>query len=601
MSFRVVRDSKFRHVFGQATRKEQCYDNIRITKNSWDSNFCAVNPKFLAIVTEAAGGGAFLVLTLKQTGKIDPNAPLVAGHKGAVLDIQWSPFDDNIIASASDDAIVRVWCIPDGGLTSTLTEPAAELVGHQRRVGMISWHPSAQNILLSAGSDNRIIIWDVGTAEAVTVIDMPDLAFHCSWNWDGSRIATTCKDRHVRIYDARTGKCEAEGEGHEGRKPQRVAYLKNDLILTTGFSRMSERQYALRTASNLSEPIVLEVIDTSNGVLFPFYDPDVNLLYLSAKGDSNIRYFEITQKAPHIHYINTYQSSEPQRGLCWMPKRGCDALSCEIARFYKLHTKGLCEVISFMVPRKSDLFQNDIYPDTQAAVPALTAEEWISGKTKPPILMSLREGYESKGLMETGVGKGLATGLRAKRALPATGTTSTGSSTTPTPNVAARAGNNGDSQHHADLNSRVAMARENILASRSASGETTNGRERLASLNSVEIRDSEFAHPNNNDKLHSLESNHSTTVAPSSYNCSGSGNNNNNHQYNQNKRQLSNISAGTAEENLESINQVKHANEELASKVKELSDELHKMKAIVLKHEVRIRDLERQNNFPGEA
>lgn len=67
MSFRgVVRQSKYRHVFGQALRKDLCYDNIRITKSSWDSTFCTVNPKYIAIVTEAAGGGAFLVLPLEK-------------------------------------------------------------------------------------------------------------------------------------------------------------------------------------------------------------------------------------------------------------------------------------------------------------------------------------------------------------------------------------------------------------------------------------------------------------------------------------------------------------------------------------------------------
>jgi len=521
MSRTIVRNSKFRHVFGQGLRKEQCYDNIRITKNSWDSNFCAVNPKFLAIVTEAAGGGAFLVLTLKQTGKIDPNAPLVAGHKGAVLDIQWCPFDDNIIASASDDAIIRVWAIPDGGLVRTLTEPAAELVGHQRRVGMILWHPSAQNILLSSGSDNRIIIWDVGTAEAVTEIEHPDLAFHCAWSWDGSRIATTCKDRKIRVYDARTGDCEAEGEGHEGAKPQRIIYLKNDLILTTGFSRMSERQYALRSESNLSETIVLEVLDTSNGVMFPFYDPDVNLLYLCAKGDSNMRYFEITEEPPFIHYINTYQSTEPQRGMGWMPKRGCDVLSCEIARFYKLHTKGLCEVLTFTVPRKSDLFQDDIYPDTQADVPALTAEEWISGETKPPVLISLREGYQTK-RMEGG--KGLATGLKKK------------------------AGGTGLGK---GLDSRAKpSARAGAESSYSASN---NGKSGASRSRAYETNDETDARPQ-------------VTVA-----------------------QLD-------PKTLEELKRAQKSNEDLVARVTELSNELHKMKAIVLKHEVRIRDLEKINS-----
>ncbi len=70
------------------------------------------------------------------------------------------------------------------------------------------------------------------------------------------------------------------------------------------------------------------------------------------KGDSNIRYFEVTDEPPFVHYISTYQSSEPQRGIGFMPKRGCDVLNCEIARLFKLHSRGFCEVISFTVPRK---------------------------------------------------------------------------------------------------------------------------------------------------------------------------------------------------------------------------------------------------------
>lgn len=527
MSFRVVRESKFRHVFGQALRKEQCYDSIRITKNSWDSNFCAVNPKFLAIVTEAAGGGAFLVIPLKQTGKIDPNAPLIAGHKGAVLDIQWCPFDDNIIASASDDAIVRVWRIPDAGLTETLTDPSAELIGHQRRVGMVLWHPSAENILLSSGSDNRIIIWDVGTAETITIIDHPDLAFHCAWNWDGSRLATTCKDKKIRIYDARTGVCESEGDGHEGAKPQRIVYLKNDLILTTGFSRMSERQYALRSESNISETIVLEVLDTSNGVLFPFYDPDVNLLYLCAKGDSNLRYFEITEEPPYIHYINTYQSPEPQRGMGWMPKRGCDVLSCEIARFYKLHTKGLCEAITFTVPRKSDLFQDDIYPDTQADIPAMTAEEWIAGETKPPVLFSLREGYQTK-IGQASGGKGL---IKKK-----------------------------SSDDTYSLSQKAAALERSVA-------ERLSARAKNGSLESTSKASSGAT---------SISRDMGPPANPSPVNSTIS----------------SSATAPIAPEALEELKLTRKTNEELIAKVKELGDELHKMKAIVLKHEVRIRDLE---------
>lgn len=64
---KVVRSSKFRHVFGTAARKENCYDGLRITKSNWEgSTYCAVNPKYVAIIVESAGGGAFLVESLSK-------------------------------------------------------------------------------------------------------------------------------------------------------------------------------------------------------------------------------------------------------------------------------------------------------------------------------------------------------------------------------------------------------------------------------------------------------------------------------------------------------------------------------------------------------
>lgn len=394
MSFRVVRQSKFRHVFGQALKRDQCYDNIRITKSSWDSPFCSVNPKYIAIITEAAGGGAFLVLPLDKVGRIERDVPLVAGHRAAVLDIAWCPHNDDVIASGSEDCTVKVWQIPEGGLKVNLEECVVDLVAHQRRVGVVVWHPSAQNILLTGGSDNKLFIWNVGTGEALIEIDaLPDIPLSASWNLDGSRIVTSCKDKKIRVIDPRTGDVLCESWAHEGSKPVQVQYMKDGKIFTTGFSRMSERQFALWDEN--MKNIVIQEIDSSNGVIFPFYDPDTNIIFLCGKGDSIIRYFEITPDAPYVHYLNSFQSSDPQRGMGFMPKRGVNVNMCEIARFFKLHTKGLCEVVPMTVPRKSELFQDDLYPDTASDVPALSADDWIEGKNAVPILVSMQEGYVS--------------------------------------------------------------------------------------------------------------------------------------------------------------------------------------------------------------
>lgn len=400
MSMRqVVRSSKFRHVFGQGMKADQCYDDIRVSRATWDGNFSCVNTEFLAIIVEASGGGAFMVLPLSKCGRVDKATPLVCGHTAVVLDIEWCPHNDHIIASGAEDCNVMIWEIPEGGLTRPLTEPLVTLEGHTKRVGIVSWHPTASNILLSAGGDNAIIIWNVSTGEKALVLDSlhPDAIYSVAWNRDGSRLLTSCKDKKLRVIEPRSQRVELEKEKpHDGTRPVRAIFTSDGKIFTTGFGKMTERQVALWDPESMGSPMHLEELDVSSGVLIPFYDPDTGIVYLCGKGDSTIRYFEVTDEAPYIHYLSAFSSKETQRGFCWMPKTGLDVKKCEIARFYKLHDRK-CEPIVMTVPRKSDVFQEDLYPDTVGPEPALDADQWLSGQDADPIKVSLRESAGREG------------------------------------------------------------------------------------------------------------------------------------------------------------------------------------------------------------
>lgn len=395
------RSSKFRHVFGKAATKESCYDGVPITRSVQDNNFCAVNPRFLAVITECAGGGAFLVLSVHHTGKVDPHHPRVSGHRGNVLDVKWNPFNDYCIASCSEDATVKVWEIPPHGVLKTLTVPWKELQGHSRRVGLIEWHPTANNILFSTAYDYKVMIWNLDCPEQViknpvrTISHHTDVVLSMSFNTDGSLFATTCKDRIVRLMEPRSGNLlqEANCKTHKASKVMFLGNMK--MLFTSGTSRWNHRQMALWDQDDLSVPLLEENLDGSSGVLFPFYDPDTHMLYLAGKGDGNIRYYEISSEKPYVHYLTEYRSHLPQKGMGVMPKRGLDVSSCEVFRFYKLVTiKSLIEPLSMIVPRRSESYQEDIYPMTAGNKPALSADEWLSGIDKGPVLMSLKPGSQ---------------------------------------------------------------------------------------------------------------------------------------------------------------------------------------------------------------
>lgn len=395
MPRRFVRESKFRHVFGEPFKKHDCYENIDISKNTWDGGrYCAVNSKFLAVVLEGYGGGCFILLNLSSVGRIEANSPKFSGHTGKVLDIQFNPFNAHVIASAGEDSRIKVWTIPENGLTSDITKATVDLVGHRKKVGIIKWHPTANNILASAGFDFDVIIWDVERGSPVTVISGHQDVINClSWNGNGSLLATTCKDKFTRIIDPRKSEVLNVFSAHSGSKPSRVHFIDENRLLTVGCSKDSSREISLWNKSDLSEPIIKHELDQGSGNMLVEYDDVLNIVYVAAKGDCNIRYYEISRESPYIHFLSQYSSTTPQRGFGVLPKRAVNVNKCEIFRLYKLCANGLCEPISMVVPRKSDCYQPDIYPSVAGDTAALTADQWFKNENADPILISLQDGF----------------------------------------------------------------------------------------------------------------------------------------------------------------------------------------------------------------
>jgi len=141
----------------------------------------------------------------------------------------------------------------------------------------------------------------------------------------------------------------------------------------------------------MDAPLHITDLDQSAGVVIPFYDPDNSILYLAGKGDASIRYFELTSEKPYLHALSEFRDTKSQQGVAWIPKRALDTSKCEIALCLRLMKEAVIP-ISFQVPRKSDLFQKDLFPDTYAGEPSLEAADWFKGENKDPKLRSMKPG-----------------------------------------------------------------------------------------------------------------------------------------------------------------------------------------------------------------
>ncbi|KAL9591849.1 MAG: hypothetical protein Q9179_007312 [Wetmoreana sp. 5 TL-2023] len=403
MSGRFVRSSKYRHVFGRPTRKEQSYDNIRISKNAWDTNLVKANPQYLAVNWEASGGGAFAVIPLNEKGRLPEQLPLFRGHKAVVLDTDWSPFDDSLIASGSDDGKAFIWRVPQGFTLRTEegedvkdVAPIQQLTGHSRKVGHVLFNPAASNVLATSSGDYTVKIWDVEAGSPRLTLKHTDIVQSLSWSANGSLIVTTSRDKKLRIWDVRQEAPAHVSPGHPGAKNSRVTWMgEHDRVATTGFSKMSDRQLGLWDIRDPTEPVGgFQILDSISGVCMPFWDDGTQCLYLAGKGDGNIRYFEYEHGK--FEYLSEYKSADPQRGVAFLPKRGVNTHENEVTRAFKTVNDSYIEPISFIVPRRAEVFQGDIYPPVIGTKPAMSAAEWFDGAEGLPPKIDLESIYEGE-------------------------------------------------------------------------------------------------------------------------------------------------------------------------------------------------------------
>jgi coronin-1B/1C/6 len=243
-------------------------------------------------------------------------------------------------------------------------------------------------------------LWDVEAGAPKLTLKHKDIVQSLSWSADGSQLVTTSRDKKLRVWDVRQEAPAIEVQGHSGAKSSRAVWLgEHDRIATTGFSRMSDRQLALWDARKPGEPIGgYTILDSISGVCMPFWDEGTQCLYLAGKGDGNIRYYEYENDK--FEYLTEYKSGEPQRGIAFMPKRGINLHDNEVLRGFKTVNDSYIQPVSFIVPRRAEMFQSDIYPPTTGLNAGTTAQEWFGGKTALPPKISLESVYEGDGLKE---------------------------------------------------------------------------------------------------------------------------------------------------------------------------------------------------------
>ncbi|KAI6181094.1 Notchless-like protein 1 [Aphelenchoides besseyi] len=116
----------------------------------------------------------------------------LTGHQQLVNQVAFSP-DTRLMASASFDKSIRIWCGQTGRFLKTLR-------GHVQAVYQLAWSADSR-LLVSGSADSTLKVWNMSTKELM--LDLPGHGmdvFAVDWSPDGERVASGGKDCVLKLW-----------------------------------------------------------------------------------------------------------------------------------------------------------------------------------------------------------------------------------------------------------------------------------------------------------------------------------------------------------------------------------------------------------------
>jgi ribosome assembly protein RRB1 len=161
------------------------------------------------LLTGDVAGNIFTTTRTQGGGFVTDTTPFT-GHKGTVEELQWSPSEKHVFASASNDGCVKIW-----DARSKSRKAAVSVQVSKTDVNVLSWSHQTAHLLATGADDGEWAVWDLRQWKPSTSMDaaskpspVANFNFHkeqiTSVEWhptDDSIVAVCAGDNTLTLWD----------------------------------------------------------------------------------------------------------------------------------------------------------------------------------------------------------------------------------------------------------------------------------------------------------------------------------------------------------------------------------------------------------------
>ena len=377
--------STFKNALGED--QKEVFTKCDVTTVSTEGRLLAVNGNFLAMAWN--NRGEIVVVDSSKPFGIKPDQPRIKGHHSNVLDLEFSPFSSDLLATSFDDYAVLLYKIPEGGLKEHMKQEVQIYQKHTRKVPHVTFNPVASDVICSGAFQGEIHVWNVLKGETYVELKADDTPTMVQWNPNGTLVGATTKNKFMNVFDPRANKMIFKHQINEKIQSAKFAWIDNDSFVTTSWNQSGAKFLKLWDVRKVkgdlsSEGAVTEVkIDTSTTVTTPFVDRESKLIYTIGKGEAGIHTYDYSEGK--FKKGIDFSSKEPSISSVMFDRKALDYNTLEIDRFARYVNSKKVYYVTYRIARRNPGYNPALYPPVECGEPALTYDQWVGGQTAEPI------------------------------------------------------------------------------------------------------------------------------------------------------------------------------------------------------------------------
>ena len=377
--------STFKNALGED--QKEVFTKCDVSQVSTEGRLLAVNGNFLAMAWD--NRGEIVVVDSSKPFGIKPDQPRIKGHHSNVLDLEFSPFSSDLLASSFDDYAVLLYKIPEGGLQDHMKQEVQIYQKHTKKVPHVTFNPVASDVICSGAFQGEIHVWNILKGETYIELKADDTPTCLAWNPNGTLIGATTKNKFMNVFDPRANKMIFKHQINEKINSAKLAWIDNNSFVTTSWTQGGAKFLKLwdirKVKGDLtSEGAVAEVkIDSSTTVTTPFVDRESKLVYTIGKGEAGIHTFDYSE-GKFIKGID-FSSKEPSICSVFFDRKALDYNTLEIDRFARYVNSKKVYYVTYRIARRNPTYNPALYPPVECGEAALTYDQWVAGETAEPV------------------------------------------------------------------------------------------------------------------------------------------------------------------------------------------------------------------------